>query len=171
MSFLELAKDRFSVKQFTDRPVEKEKLDQILKAGNIAPTAANKQCQRIYVIQSEEGIKKINELSACIYGAKTVLMIGYDSAEEWKNPLQEGIHSGDQDASIVATHLMLEAWDLGVGSCWVNYFPNDAVAKAFGLPESEKVVLLLPLGYAPEGAEPLPTHFACKPIEDTVKYL
>ena len=171
MSFMELAKERFSVKKFTDQPVEKEKLDQILEAGNVAPTAANKQPQRIYVIQSEEGLKKINELSACIYGAKTVLMFAYDSAEEWKNPLQEGIHAGDQDVSIVATHMMLEAWDLGVGSCWVNFFANDDVAKAFGLPETEKVVLLMPLGYAPEGTKPLPTHTACKPIEATVKMI
>lgn len=171
MSFMELAKERFSVKAFADKPVEKEKLDKILEAGNVAPTAANKQPQRIYVIQSEEGLKKINELCSCIYGAKTVLIVAYDSAEEWKNPLQEGIHSGDQDASIVATHLMLEAWEQGIGSCWVNYFSNDEVAKAFGLPETEKIVMLLPLGYAPADAKPLPTHDACKPIDETVKYL
>lgn len=170
-SFLELARDRYAVKKFSDRPIEEEKLAQILEAGRIAPTAANKQAQRVYVLQSKEALMKINALSRCIYGAKTVLMVGYDANEDWKNPLEEGIHSGQQDASIVATHMMLEACDLGIGSCWVNMFPNTKTAKEFGLPENIKIVLLMPIGYAAEGSGPLPRHTDRKPIGDTVTRL
>ena len=109
MTFLELAKKRFSVRKFTDQPVEKEKLDKVLEAGNIAPTAKNLQPQRIYVLQSEEALKKAYALTPCCYGAKTVLLFTYDIDEEWTNPLEDMIHSGDQDVSIVATHIMLEA--------------------------------------------------------------
>ena len=57
----------------------------------------------------------INELSPCIYGAKTVLLLGYDNTLEWNSIFEEGVHSGVVDISIVATHMLLEAADLGVG--------------------------------------------------------
>ncbi|MDE6102040.1 MAG: nitroreductase family protein, partial [Ruminococcus sp.] len=88
MDFMELAKTRYSVRKFDDRPIEKETLDIILEAGNVAPTGCNYQPQRIYVVQSEEKIAKLNELSKCIFGAKTVLLFTYNKDEEWKNPLE-----------------------------------------------------------------------------------
>ena len=171
MTFLELAKKRFSVRKFTDQPVEKEKLDKVLEAGNIAPTAKNLQPQRIYVLQSEEALKKAYALTPCCYGAKTVLLFTYDIDEEWTNPLEDMIHSGDQDVSIVATHIMLEAEEQGLGTCWVNYFPNTKAAEVFGLPESEVVVLMMPIGYAAADAAPTANHTEKKPIEKTVRYL
>ena len=71
----------------------------------------------------------------------------------------------------MATHIMLEAEELGLSTCWVNRFLNSGVEKAFGLPEEEKAVLLLPVGYAAEGAVPTERHGKKKPIEETVKYL
>lgn len=172
MGFLELAKERYSVRKFTDKPIEKQKLDKILEAGNVAPTAVNYQPQRIYVLQSDEAIEKVNSVCKCIYGAKTVLLFAYNTNEDWKNPKQEGIHSGQQDVSIVATHIMLEAWNLGIASCWVNLFSNNELEKAFGLPANEKSVLLMPIGYASSNAKPIEKwHYGFKPIEDTVKLL
>ena len=172
MEFLELAKARYSVRKFTEQAIEKEKLDRILEAGNVAPTAANYQPQKIYVLQSEDALAKINVVCPCIYGAKTVLLFAYDKNADWKNPRQAGVHSGQQDVSIVATHIMLEAWDLGVASCWVNMFANDAVAQAFALPENEEVVLLMPLGYAAAEAKPVEKwHYGCKELAETVAYL
>ena len=99
-------------------------------------------------------------------------MFTYRTDEEWHNPLEKCAHSGIQDVSIVAAHAMFEAWELGIGSCWVNYFPNSKIEEAFGLPENEKLVLLMPIGYPAEDAKPLESmHFQCKPIEDTVKYI
>ncbi|MBR1690771.1 MAG: nitroreductase family protein [Oscillibacter sp.] len=172
MDLLELAKARWSVRKFSPRPLEREKLERILEAGQAAPTAANFQPQHIYVLQSEEALARINSLCRCIYGAKTVLLLSYDTERDWKNPQQAGIHSGEQDVSIVATHIMLSAWEQGVASCWVNAFANDQVAAAFGLPERERVVLLLPLGYAAEDAKPMEKwHFSRKPLADTVTFL
>lgn len=172
MEFLELAKVRYSVRKFSDKPLEREKLDRILEAGNAAPTAANYQPQKIYVLQSKEALAKVNAVCKCVYGAKTVLLFAYDTNADWKNPKQKGIHSGQQDVSIVATHIMLEAWELGVASCWVNAFSNTELEKTFDLPENERVVLLMPLGYAAEGAKPMEKwHSVKKAISETVRFL
>ena len=172
MNFLEAAKSRYSVRKFEDRKVEADHMKMILEAANAAPTACNYQPQRIYVIEKEENIEKLNSVCKCIFGAKTVLMFTYNTDEEWKNPLQDGIRSGIEDVSIVATHAMMEAWELGIGSCWVNYFANADIEKAFGLPENEKLVLLLPMGYPAADSEPMKNmHDVCKPIEKTVTFM
>lgn len=171
MDFSKLAAERYSVRKFQDRPVSKEDMDIILKAANAAPTGCNYQPQRIYVAQSEEALAKLNSLSKCIFGAKTVLVFACCTDEEWKNPLEPGVSSGQQDISIVATHAMLQAWEIGVGSCWVNYFANSAVEKSLGLPANEKVILLMPMGYPAEDAAPLPLHEKSKPISETVRFI
>ena len=171
MDFIELAKKRFSVRKFAAAPVEKEKLDLIIEAGRVAPTAKNLQPQRIYVVQSSEGLAKIDALTPCRFGAGTVLIFTYNTEEEWQNPLEAGVRAGVEDVSIVATHMMLEAEDLGLGSCWVNYFPNCQLEKAFGLPKNEKAVLLLPIGYPAPEAAPSANHAASKSVEEFVKFI
>ena len=79
--------------------------------------------------------------------------------------------SGVEDASIVATHMILAAADEGVNSCWLNYFDPDQVAEQLGLPENEEVLMLMDLGYAAEGAGPLPNHGSRKELAETVTYL
>jgi len=171
MDFMELAKNRFAVRKFSDKPLEKEKLDLILEAGRLAPTAKNFQPQRIYVLQSEEALRKMNALSPCVYGAKTVLVFTYNEEEEWKNAQEAGIHSGVEDVSIVATHMMLAAASLGVDTIWCNRFANTQLEVTFNLPEEERAVLFMPIGYRAEGVQPGPLHEASKKIEDMVTYL
>lgn len=168
MSFLELAKERFSVRSFTEKKVEQDKLDLILESARIAPTGANCQPQKIYVLNSPQAIEKINSLCKCIFGAQTVLMVAYDKNREWKNPLEEGVSAGVEDASIVGTHMMLEAWELGVSSCWVNSFSPSEVKKSFELPNNEEVVLLLPIGYAADGTKPAEMHSKSRNNEEMV---
>lgn len=168
MTFMELAKRRYAVRNYSDRQVSKETLVKILEAGNVAPTAMNFQPHRIRVLQKEEDLAKLDELTHCRYGASTVLLFTYDADEDWKNPLEEGVHSGVEDVSIVATHIMLQATELGVSTIWVNYFANSELEKAFGIPENEKSVLLMPVGYAAEDSKPSTSHFEKKPLEDTV---
>ncbi len=170
-SFMDLCKARFAVRQFSDKPLEKEKLNLILEAGNAAPTAKNFQPQRIYILESKEALAKMDSLTPCRYGAPIVLMLTYNTDEEWKNELQDGIHSGVEDVSIVATHMMLEAYDIGVDSIWINRFANAKAEEIFGLPANEKVVLFLPLGYRADGAKPFPQHTHKKDLKDIVKTL
>ena len=171
MNFIELSKKRFTVRNFSDQPVEKEKLELMLEAGNTAPTAKNFQPQRIYVLQSKEALEKLDTLTPCRYNVGTVLLFAYNEDEEWKNPKEEGIHSGVEDVSIVATHVMLQAAELGVDTTWVNFFSNTEVEQAFNLPKNEHSVLLMAVGYRAEGTEPFPTHNEKKPLKDIVTYL
>ena len=170
MEFTEVVKNRYSCKKYDGKQISEEQLDAVLQAGRLAPTAKNLQGQRIYVVQSAEGLAKIDELTPCRYGAPTVLVVAFDKNSMFVYPGGEA-NSGVEDASIVATHMMLAATNTGVDSCWLNFFDPAAVAKAFDLPENEQVLMLLDLGFAAEGFAPLPNHTSRKPLEETVKYL
>lgn len=170
MEFTQVIKERYSCKKYSDRPLEKEKLLEILEAGRLAPTAKNTQEQRVYVLQSAEALAKIDAATPCRYGAPVVLAVAYNKETVFTYP--GGKHSsGAEDATIVATHLMLAAANAGVDSCWLNFFDPEKLAEALGLPENEEIVMLLDLGYAAEGAGPLANHAARKPLEETVCYL
>ena len=140
MDFSEVIKNRYSCKKFSDVEVKKEKLDKILEAGRVAPTAKNLQEQHIYVVQSET----------------------YPGGKR---------DSGIEDASIVATHMMLAAYNEGIDSCWINFFNPDELAKALGLPEEEEILMLLDLGIAADGTGALPNHNSRKELTETISYM
>lgn len=169
--FMELAKARFSTRRFSTRPLEQDKLDKILEAGRIAPTGANKQPQKIYVIRKPEHLDTLNSLTPCIYGASTVLLAAYDDNLDWKNPMETEFHTGEVDTAIVATHMMLEAAELGVDSCWVAHFPPKKTAAAFGLPANIHPVLLMPLGYRESSYRPAPNHEQYRDMSELVTEL
>ena len=171
MNFLQLAKARYSLRKYSDKPVEPEKIDAIMAAASLAPTGCNNQPQRIYVIQSEDALAKARTLTPCTYKASTVLLFTYNKDEVFLYPGAEMVSSGAEDVSIVATHIMLEAADLGVGSCWVNFFEPAKAKELFNLPDNEVPVLLMPLGYPAEGIAPLENHMKKKALDQTVKYL
>lgn len=170
MEFTQLIAQRYSCKQYAPRQVEPEKLEAILAAGRLAPTAKNLQEQRIYVLQSPEALAKVDALTPCRYGAPTVLAVAWDRDNVFTYPGGQR-DSGAEDAAIVATHLMLSAANEGVDSCWLNFFDPAQAAQALGLPENEEVLMLLDLGYAAPDAGPLPNHASRKPLGETVKYL
>lgn len=169
MDFREVIKARFSCKKYSDRPVEPEKLAAILEAGRLAPTAKNLQEQHVYVVQSAEGLQKIDSVTPCRYGAPTVLVVAFDKNNVFTYPGGRR-DSGIEDASIVASHMILAAADEGVDSCWLNFFDPEKAAAELGLPENEEILMLMDLGYAAEGAGPLPNHANRKPITETVSY-
>ena len=171
MELIDIMNRRFSVRKFDGRKPEQEKLNAVLLAGNMAPTAKNQQPQRIYVLQGDEALAKLDTLTHCRYGAGTVLLFTYNTKEDWQNPKEEGVHSGVEDVSIVATHMMLRAAELDLDTCWCNFFWNTELDKAFGLPDYERSVLIMPIGYAAEDAEPAPMHRNKKRLDDIVKYL
>lgn len=170
MEFKEVIKNRYSCKKYDSKKVDRDQLKAILEAGRLAPTAKNLQEQHIYVVESEEMLAKLDKHTPCRYGAPTVLVVAFDKSNVFTYP-GEKRDSGVEDAAIVATHLILAAADEGVDSCWLNYFDPDALAKDLGLPENEEVLMLLDLGYAAEGAGPLPNHSSRKPLAETVSYL
>ena len=170
MDFKDVVKNRYSCKSYDGRKVEPQKLEAILEAGRLAPTAKNLQEQHIYVVQSDEGLAKIDNCTPCRYNAGTCLIVAFDknNVYTYPNSIRE---SGIEDAAIVATHLMLAAENEGIDSCWLNCIDIDKVKEEFNLPDNEEVLMILDLGYAAEGAGPLANHNSRKPLSETVSYL
>lgn len=170
MDFLALAQSRYSVRRFTDRPVSDDALNAILQAGMAAPTACNNQPQQIYVLRSQDALSRLRQCTACHFDAPLCLLVCCDRSRSWKRSF-DGADSGDIDASIVVTHMMLEAWTHGVGSTWVMYFDPAKVRSLFALPGGVEPVALLPLGYPAEDARPAAGHTASRPLSDVVTFL
>ena len=168
MTFFELAKSRYSVRSFQNRPIEEEKLNLILEAGRVAPTACNNQPQKIFIAKSAESRQKLASVCHCTFDAPMILVVCYDRTRDWKNKLMPGYESGETDAAIVCTHMMLQAADLGIGSCWVGYFNAQVVSDILGLPENLTVSALLPMGYPTENAVPAPLHAQYRAYDDTI---
>lgn len=168
MNFLELTKERYSVREYSDKQVEKEKLDKILEAGNNAPTAGNFQPQRIYVIQSREAREKIKKVSRVRYSAPCFLLVCYNEDESW---FGQNNGFGAIDAAIVGTHMVLEATEQGLGSMWVSDFHPGMAREEFNLPDNIIPVALILMGYPSEEAKPNYKHSIRKSISETVKYL
>jgi len=170
MEFKKVITDRYACKKFDGRKVEKEQLTAILEAGRLAPTAKNLQEQRIYVVESDEGLAKIDKATPCRYGASTCVVVAFDKNNVFTYPGGKR-DSGVEDASIVATHMILAAADEGVNSCWINFFDPEVMAKELGLPENEEVLMMMDLGYAAEGAPINPLHTKRKELSETVSYM
>ena len=169
MDFLNLAAQRYSVRKFTHKPVGQEALGQILKAGYLAPTACNLQPQRILVINQQESLEKLRRCTPCHFDAPAALLVYYAKDACWKRKY-DGKHSGDIDASIVTTHMMLEAQELGIGTTWVMYFDPGKIKAEFGVPDTMEPVALLVMGYPAPDAKPFPGHSEFKPMDQLVFY-
>lgn len=161
MNFIELAKERYSLRTFDKKKVEKEKLDLVLKAGQLSPTACNNQPQRILIIESDEALEKLKNCTTCHFDAPIAILVCANKDEAWKRTYDGKIHT-DIDASIVATHMMLQAAELGLGTTWVGHFDPALTCTSFNIPENYEPVCILPLGY--------PRHFQRKDISETVTY-
>lgn len=168
--FMILAEERFSVRSFTDEPVLPDVVSRILHAGHVAPTACNLQPQRIYVLQSEEALTRLKACTPCHFNAPLALLVCADMDSCWERPF-DGQSSGLIDASIVATHMMLQAAAEGVGCTWVMHLDPETTASEFQLPQNEFPVCLLVMGYAAEDAIPAPGHLRKRAMQETVTYL
>ena len=156
-TFHELAASRYSVRDYSSKEVEPQILEQILETGNIAPTACNNQPQRIKVLTAPEDLEKVNQCTSCRFGAPVVLLICYDRDVCWTRRFDHAL-SGEVDASIVTTHMMLEAHALGLGTCWVMYFDAAKTTELFELPANIVPVAVLPIGYPAGNAKPALQH-------------
>ena len=190
MDFMDISKMRITVRQFAPRPVEQEKIEKILEAGRWSPTAVNAQPQRVLVLNTLENLAKVREFCtfgydkkyadlthACddkehghnvyYYGSPLVLFVCYDRTACWHHP-QSGESSGVIDATIVATHMMLEAASIGLGTVWISYFDAKKAKKMLELPESWEPVCMLYIGYPAADFQPNP-HMTGKrfPLEHT----
>ena len=148
MNFLELARKRCSVRQYSDRSVEPEKMEYVLEAARLAPSAVNKQPWSILLIESEE---KRQQLQSCydrewFKQAPLYVIVCGNHAESWKRA-EDGKDHVDVDVAILTEHLCLAAAEQGLGTCWVCNFNVARCKQLFNLPEDLEPIVLLPLGY------------------------
>lgn len=169
MNFLELAKKRYSVRAYTSQKVEAEKLDKILQAAHVAPTAANLQPIHLIAVQGKDGLEKIGK-AANIYGAPLAVIICANHDKAWVRPFDKK-QTTDIDASILTDHMMIEATELGLGSVWVCYFKPDIIRKEFNLPDNLEPVNILAIGYSNEEAAEPERHSRTRiPVDQLVSF-
>jgi len=167
MDFLELAKERYSVRKMKEEKIKQEDLNKILEAARVSPTAKNLQRERLLVVNTEEGIEKIKQCTSCDFGAPTIIIISYEKEDE-QNESEDSRRYGLIDTGIVATHMCLEATSLGLGTTMVGLFDRELTKKLFNIPAKYQPELLLPIGYIDK--KPSRLHEDRKPIEELAKY-
>jgi nitroreductase len=167
MKFFDVIKNRYSVRGYTQKEVEKEKLDKILEAATIAPTGVNYQPFKVFVIDTkkhEESLKRIYS-APWFVEAPYVLCVVVDKSKAWKRPW-DGKDISDIDATIVMDHIILAATALGLGTCYIAAFKKYETVKLLDLDEEYEPVLFTPLGYPNAERAERPR----KPIDELVVY-
>lgn len=147
MAFLEIARQRYSVRKYQDRTVEKEKILQILEAARIAPSAVNFQPWHFIVLTDKSVIKKVAGTYSreWLQQAPVIIVACGDHQKSWKR--KDGKDHCDIDLAIAIDHMTLAAADLGLGTCWVCAFDAARCHEILELPDHLEVVALLPMGY------------------------
>ncbi|GAB4252567.1 MAG: nitroreductase family protein [Thermoleophilia bacterium] len=154
MNFEDLAKHRYSVRSYQDRDVEDEKLAKILEAARLAPTAANRQPFRLVVVRDPDTRAALSEayMRKWFYTAPVVIAACGVPGESWVR--SDGANYTMVDVAIVMDHLILQAADLGLGTCWIADFKPEPVRRILHLPPGVEPVALTPLGYPADEAKP-----------------
>jgi len=168
MDFLELVKERYSCRHFSKREVEKEKIEKILEAAKLAPTARNLQPQRILVLTEKEQLEKLSVCTQYGWNAPTVMILFYDQSVSYKRDKYDNKEFGDIDISIVTTHMMLEAQNLGLGTTWIGSFDPKKLVEIYTVPQNLIPVVILPIGYPSEESKPSKLHFQRNEISNFV---
>ena len=167
--FLFLAKSRCTTREFSERVISDEHLNRILEAGRVAPSACNRQPQKILVVRSPENLRKA-ELACPLFSSQCVLIVCRDRRNELVRPSGNKC-SGDLDIGIVCDHMMLQARELGIGSAMVGWFDPAIICGEFHLPADMVPAALLILGY-PKDKFASPERHASerKPLNETVMF-
>ena len=167
MDFEKVISERYSVRKFKDAKLKQEEIDKIIEAGHIAPTGCNYQSQRVLVIQSDEAIEKLRKCTRSHFDAPCAMLVCYNKDESWVRPYDKAL-SAPVDASIVTTHMMLEAYNIGIGTCWVMHFNPTAIREEFNIPENIEPHAILVMGYP--DSEPIEMHYKKRPMDEVVLY-
>jgi len=166
MDFSELIQHRYSVRAYKPDPVEEDKLQQVLEAARLAPTAANRQPFRLIVLSTVNRQADLRRIYHRSWFSQAPLVIGVCGipGEAWVR--RDGQNYHYVDAAIALDHLILAAADLGLGTCWVAAFDVAAAREVLGLPEEAVPIAFTPLGYPAD--QPGPKER--KPLAELVRY-
>ncbi len=168
MEFSELIQRRYSVRSYKPDPIENDKLEIVLEAARIAPTAANRQPFRLIVIHTkgrETELHRMYHRDWFVQAPIIICAVGLNQ-QGWVRGA-DGKNYTEVDVAIVMDHLILEAANQGLGTCWIAAFNPDSVRQALGLPEDIEPIALTPLGYP---ADQPPPSKSRKPLSELVRY-
>ena len=165
MDFLTLAAERFSCRKFSPQPVEPEKIQQILKAAVLAPTAVNMQPFHIWIADTDAAKEAVRSSTTCHFGAETLLIVGAKPEDGWVRKF-DGRHFADVDAAIAATHMLMEIQDLGLATTWVGYFDAPKLQQLLPQLQGWDLIAIFPVGYPAD--VPSPRHSQRKSQEELV---
>lgn len=149
MNYSDICKIRESVRGYLPAPVEKEKLDYILEAARLAPSACNRQPWKFLVLESAEALARA---ASCYdrdwFGtAPMAILCCIDHDQEWVRTC-DGKRHGTVDIAIAAEHICLAAAEQGLGSCWICNFDVAKASESFALPQHLEPAVLIPIGYS-----------------------
>ena len=167
--FLKLAARRYSCRAFSDRAVSSSKIQIILEAGRLAPSAKNLQPVHVWVVSSDEALAKLRSIHTC-YDAPVVFLIGCKPSQAWTRGC-DGKNSAETDAAIVGTHMMLAASDVDLESVWIGSFDPKRVEELFPETRGYEISILLPVGHAAAHAEVSERHAERQTLADFVTEL
>jgi len=167
MEYSELIAARYSVRAYRPDPVEDEKLEAVLEAARLAPTAANRQPFQLIVMHTAGREKEIGKIYRRPWFVQAPLVIGVCaiSSLAWVRE-SDRFNARLIDAAIVADYLILAAADLGLGTCWVAAFDVEAARDVMKLPDEAEPVIFTPLGYPADQPGPKTR----KPLNELVRY-
>ena len=148
MKFLDLAKLRYSSRNYKGKAVEKEKLDKILEAARIAPSASNRQAWHFIVIEDKNTLKELWETyqREWIQTAPMIIVCCGDHDNVWIRSHDNKDHL-DIDLSIAIDHMTLQATELDLATCWICHFDVEKTKQLFNLADHIEPIALLPIGY------------------------
>lgn len=165
--FMQILESRYSCHAFAGTPVSESKLQMILEAGRMAPSAKNLQPTRIWVVKSEEALARLHTVHNC-YGAPVVLIVGCRNEEAWVRE-SDGVNAAKTDAAIVLTHLMLTATDAGLANMWIWDFNPSKIREALPELKDHGIYGILAIGHPAKGeGDPTELHSSRKPLEEMV---
>lgn len=147
LEFLDLVKNRSSIRSYEDRPVEDEKIEYILECARLAPSWVNKQCWRFIVVKDKETISKIANTSVTNRWLKHTPMLIVACGDPIESGNRNNIEYYTVDVSIAMEHIVLAAADIGLGSCWIAGYDEKKVKEILEIPKRIRVVALTPIGY------------------------
>ena len=168
MEFDKVIRKRTATRSFKSDEVSDSKISKILEAGRVAPTAKNKQPQLVLVAKSKEALEKIDKLTNFRYNAPVVLIVCSDKDIAFKNRENTCYII---DATIVATHMMLEATNQGLDNIWIEMFDKEILKNEFNLNDNIEPICLLPIGYKTDDYLESPMHNVRKELKEMVRYV
>lgn len=155
MDVLSAIKGRRSIRKYSDKPVEEEKLLKVLEAARLAPSARNEQNWKFIVVKDPETKEKLTEaIGQSFVGEAPIILVSCGT--EPKSVMRGGQPRYTVDLSIATAYMILEAYEQGLGTCWLGSYDEDKVKKVLGIPEDVRVVAITPLGYPAESPAPRP---------------